>query len=153
MTHAMSHIIRFFKDNLVVLLHCKAGKHRSGFEGAMTLALMRDLTWDQAKNVLFETRGFYSHRDKQIITELGQNLKAQDFLREFHRTNDWGDVRAAFRGDLAPKVFCKARGFSFSHMLSGVPARRLSLHTGVRDAGTAGTLVRPKWENPRGIDR
>ena len=70
-THAMSLIVDFLKDDRVVLLHCKAGKHRSGFEGAMTLALMRDLTWDQAKKIMFETRGFYSHRDKQIITELG----------------------------------------------------------------------------------
>jgi len=111
MTHAMSLILRFLKDGQVVLLHCKAGKHRSGFEGALTLALIRDLTWDNARQTLFETRGFYECRDKQIITDMGKQLQAQDFIRKFRCTREWGEVRAAFTGDSTPQVF-KARGFS-----------------------------------------
>ena len=138
--HAMSLILNFLKEGRVVLLHCKAGKHRSGFVGAVTLAVLRNLTWDQARDILFETRGFYTCFDKQIIAQMGHDLDTQGFIQDFR-----GTLRFA-----APKVFANLEGFPFCTCF---PVFRLDDSPGTQEsggAGAAGTLVSPTRQNPRG---
>ena len=139
-THAMSLIVDFLKDDRVVLLHCKAGKHRSGFVGAVTLAVLRNLTWDQARDMLIETRGFYNSHDKQIITQMGRHLDAQGFIQDFR-----GTLRFA-----APKVYANLERFPFCTCF---PVFRLDDSPGTQesgDAGAAGTFVSPTQQNSRG---
>ena len=126
-THAMSLIVDFLKDDRVVLLRCEAGKHRSGFVGALTLAVLRNLTWDEAKDILIETRGFYNSHDKQIITQMGRHLDAQGFVQDFR-----GTLRFA-----APKVYANLGVFLFARAFRRSGSMILPAH---RSPGMPGLL-------------
>ena len=73
-------IINALKAGKVVLLHCKAGRHRAGVVAGTFLAIVYDVPWSQAMSMVIEKRrGYvrYSDRDKTIVQEIASALDLQ----------------------------------------------------------------------------
>ena len=95
-------IINALKAGKVVLLHCKAGRHRAGIVAGTFLAIVYEAPWSQAMSMVIEKRrGYvrYSDRDKTIVQEIASALDLHDYVREYRLTDGWANVAGFFRDD------------------------------------------------------
>ncbi len=95
-------IFNALKEGKVVLLHCKAGRHRAGVVAGTSLAIVYDLPWSQAMSMVIEKRCWYvqySHRDETIVQDIASALDLHDYVREYRHTAGWANVAGFFRDD------------------------------------------------------
>ena len=65
-----------------VLVHCWAGKHRSGVFGVLLIALIRGINWAHAEKMYFETRPLPQAWDQSKVQKLGRKHGMPAFLEE-----------------------------------------------------------------------
>ena len=65
-----------------VLVHCWAGKHRSGVFGVLLVALIRGINWAHAEKTYFETRPLPQAWDQSKVQRLAQKHGMPAFLEE-----------------------------------------------------------------------
>ena len=95
-------VINALKAGKVVLLHCKAGRHRAGVVAGTFLALVYDVPWSQAMSMVIEKhRGYiqYSDRDETIVQEIASYFDLHDYVRKYRHTDGWANVVGFFQDD------------------------------------------------------
>ena len=103
-------IINALKAGKVVLLHCKAGRHRAGVAAGTFLAVVYDVPWSQAMSMVIEKRhGYvrYSDRDKTIVQEIASALDLHDYVREYRHTAGWANVAGFSETMIPPRLETK----------------------------------------------
>jgi len=82
----MRRILDFVITHLVakhaVLLHCWAGKHRSGVFGVLLIALIQRISWTEAENWYFRERPLPDSWDQQRVQGLHVRHGLSAFLEE-----------------------------------------------------------------------
>ena len=112
MNRAFDLIFNALKEGKVVLLHCKAGRHRAGVVAGASLAIVYDLPWSQAMSMVIEKRRWYvqySARDETIVQEIASALDLHDYVREYRHTDAWANVAGFSRTMIPPWLETKIR--------------------------------------------
>ncbi len=100
MNKTLDLIFNTLKDNGVVLLHCKGGRHRAGVVAGTTLAILLDISWKRGMSLVISKRSsVYSDKDKSIVDGIADALELHEFVTEYCHTDGWSKVSKFFRDD------------------------------------------------------
>jgi hypothetical protein len=103
-------IINALKAGRVVLLHCKAGRHRARVVGGTFLAIVYDVPWSLAMSTVIEKRRGYNQyfdKDENKVQEIASALDLQDYVREYRLTDGWANVAGFSETMIPPRLETK----------------------------------------------
>ena len=86
------------------LLHCWAGKHRSGVFGVLLVALLRGCSWEEAELFYFKWRPLDEAWDQQKVQRLARRHHMAAFLDELRTEGFCQDVLRNMQSVPEPKV-------------------------------------------------
>ena len=117
--HATDLVFKILAENKVVLLHCRAGKTRAGTYGGSLVAIMHGMLWEKGMRVVISQRKRYTDWDKQLCSQIGEDLELQNFVTEYTHRDEW-ELRWAF---FRREALCCECACSFD-LISGFPSFR-----------------------------
>ena len=82
MRQILSFVIKHLFVKHAVLLHCWAGKHRSGVFGVLLIALIQRISWTEAENWYFRERPLPDSWDQRRVQGLNVRHRLSALLEE-----------------------------------------------------------------------
>jgi protein-tyrosine phosphatase len=86
-------VLTTLSQNLVVLIHCRAGLHRAGTFGGTLLAIMLSLEYDEGMQTVMNLRDrhrkVYTDYHKNIVFEISKKLNLKRWVAEYTQSPKW----------------------------------------------------------------
>ena len=114
-TRCLEEVLEGLGHGDTVLVHCKAGKHRSGAFSALVLACLTGVSWDTAAEDLFRIRK-YNDKDRIIVEGIGKDLKLRDVADEFRCSEFWRSIEYMFAASIERRRIQRLAGRAGAHV-------------------------------------
>lgn len=153
-------VLQALAKNMVVLIHCKAGLQRSGTFGAVLLAIIEGMSWEQGMHEVMAKRMVYTDKHRKVVEKIGAKLELTNYVVEYTHRDEWDKLRTYFRSrdhdsdaEVPPRTCTHFRAYVRS---PGVPAIGLHLcvalwspracgrNTGILEQGPPMRRTRPR---------
>ena len=114
-TRCLEEVLEGLGHGDTVLVHCKAGKHRSGAFSALVLACLTGVSWDTAAEDLFRIRK-YNDKDRIIVGGIGKDLTLRDVADELRRSEFWHSIEYMFAASIERRRIQRLAGRAGAHV-------------------------------------